>query len=138
VTRVLFACVRNAGRSQIAAAFFNQMANPARAQALSAGTQPATAVHPEVVSVMREIGIEVSQARPQLLTPEIVSDIDWLVTMGCGDSCPVAPGVKREDWSLPDPHGQPLARVRQIRDEIRERVRVMLVANGWEREPRQS
>jgi arsenate reductase len=132
--RVLFACVHNAGRSQMAAAFFNNIADPAFAQAVSAGTEPAVTLHPEVLEVMREAGIELGHLRPQKLNDELARGVDWLITMGCGESCPVVPGAKREDWNLPDPHGQPLARVRQIRDEILDRVRKMVSANGWHRQ----
>jgi arsenate reductase len=116
---ILFACVHNAGRSQMAAAFFNAVANPAKAVALSAGTQPADRVNPVVVEAMAELGIELAGARPQKLTPELAAGVDWLITMGCGEECPVIPGVRRVDWPLDDPAGQPLARVRDIRDEIR-------------------
>ena len=119
---VIFACVHNAGRSQMAAAFFGRLASPALARAVSAGTEPGERVHPEVVEVMREVGIDLSAARPQRLTPELAREAAWLITMGCGEACPVVPGVRREDWPLADPKGQPLARVREIRDEIRECV----------------
>ena len=131
--RILFACVHNAGRSQMAAALFNQLADPSLAQAISAGTEPATQIHPEVLSVMREVGIELGGVTPRLLTTDLASQANILVTMGCGESCPVVPGAKREDWNLPDPKGQPLGRVRQIRDEIREKVSMMVKANGWGR-----
>ena len=131
--RVLFACVHNAGRSQMAAAFFNQLADPSLAQAISAGTEPATHIHPEVLSVMRELGIELEGVTPQFLSADLASQANILVTMGCGESCPVVPGAKREDWNLPDPKGQSLERVRQIRDEIRKRVHEMVKANGWGR-----
>jgi arsenate reductase len=129
--RILFACVHNAGRSQMAAAFFNQFADPSLAQAISAGTEPAAQIHPEVLSVMREVGIELEGVTPQFLSADLASQANILVTMGCGESCPVVLGVKREDWNLPDPKGQPLERVRQIRDEIRKRVHEMVKANGW-------
>lgn len=119
---VLFACVHNAGRSQMAAAFFNAMCDPAWGRALSAGTAPADQIHPEVVAAMRELGFDLSEVRPQRLTAELAAGVDVLVTMGCGEECPVVPGVRREDWPLPDPKGQPPERVRAIRDEIRERV----------------
>jgi len=131
--RILFACVHNAGRSQMAAALFNQLADPSLAQAISAGTEPATQIHPEVLSVMREVGIELEGVTPQFLSADLASQANILVTMGCGESCPVVPGAKREDWNLPDPKGQPLGRVRQIRDEIREKVSMMVKANGWGR-----
>lgn len=129
---VIFACVHNAGRSQMAAAFFNRLADPTRARALSAGTQPAAHVHPEVVAVMREVGIDLSTARPTRLTDELAAGAQLLVTMGCGESCPVVPGLRRQDWNLPDPKGQPIERVRTIRDEIRVRVERLVTAEGWE------
>jgi arsenate reductase len=129
--RILFACVHNAGRSQMAAAFFNQLADSSLAQAVSAGTEPAAQLHPEVLSVMRQVGIELGGLTPRLLTADLASQAQILVTMGCGESCPVVPGAKREDWDLPDPKGQPLPYVRQIRDEIRKKVHAMVKANGW-------
>ena len=131
--RILFACVHNAGRSQMAAALFNRMADPSLAQAISAGTEPATQIHPEVLSVMRELGIELEGVTPQFLSADLASQANILVTMGCGESCPIVPGAKREDWNLLDPKGQPLERVRQIRNEIRKRVHEMVKANGWGR-----
>lgn len=124
--RVVFACVHNAGRSQIAAAFFNAIADPARARAISAGSHPADRVNPVVVDAMREVGIEMAAATPQQLTAELAGGARWLITMGCGDECPVAPGLMREDWPLDDPAGQPLVRVRMIRDDIRARVETFL------------
>jgi arsenate reductase len=127
---IIFACVHNAGRSQMAAAFFNKLADPARARALSAGTTPGERVHPEVVAVMREEGIDLSHAQPRKLTPELATGAQLLVTMGCGDECPYVPGVRREDWPLDDPRGQPIERVRAIRDDIRVRVEALLVQEG--------
>jgi arsenate reductase len=120
--RVVFACVHNAGRSQMAAAFFNQRSDASRAIAVSAGTQPAEHVHPEVVEAMREVGVDLSSASPRYLTPELVAGAQWLVTMGCGEECPVVPGVAREDWPLADPKGRGLDDVRAIRDEVKSRV----------------
>jgi arsenate reductase (thioredoxin) len=120
---VLFACVHNAGRSQIAAALFNKYADSSKARAISAGTQPATRVHPEVVEAMRRRGIDLSNATPQPLTPELAATTNWLITMGCGDECPVVPGVKRDDWPIQDPKGQPAAAVNRIIDDIDRRVR---------------
>jgi arsenate reductase len=131
--RIIFACVHNAGRSQMAAAFFNSLADPAKAVAISAGTRPGEAVHPEVVAVMREAGIDLSRARPQELTSELAEGASLLVTMGCGDECPVVPGARRDDWPLPDPKGQPLGSVRQIRDEIERRVAALVNAEDWAR-----
>ena len=128
---VIFACVHNAGRSQMAAAFFNALADPAKARAISAGTEPGPCVHPEVVEVMKEEGIDLSGARPRKLTAGLALGAVLLVTMGCGEACPHVPGLAREDWPLPDPKGQPRERVREIRDAVRERVRALLAARGW-------
>jgi len=133
MNRVIFACVHNAGRSQMAASFFNSMADPEKARAFSAGTQPGESVHPEVVTVMREVGLDLTGARPQRLTVELAKGAHTLVTMGCGDECPVVPGAKRDDWPLTDPKGKAVGEVRRIRDEIRERVSRMLIAEGWKR-----
>ncbi len=130
---VLFACTHNAGRSQMAAAWLNRLADPAEARAISAGTNPAVAIHPEVNAVMREIGIDLSNATPRLLTDELAESSSLLVTMGCGESCPVVPGLPREDWPLEDPKGQPIARVRAIRDAIRERVVGLIDRQRWGR-----
>jgi arsenate reductase len=100
---VIFACVHNAGRSQMAAAFFNRLADPALARAISAGTRPAARVHAAVVEAMEELGIELSSARPQQLTTQLATGAELLVTMGCGEECPVLPGLKAADWPLPDP-----------------------------------
>jgi arsenate reductase len=128
--KVIFACVHNAGRSQMAAAFFNTIASPDRAHAVSAGTAPGTRVHPEVVVAMREVGIDLSHTAPRLLTDDLAANAVFLVTMGCGESCPVVPGAKREDWPLEDPKGKPVERVREIRDEIRHRVEEFVRANS--------
>ena len=121
---VIFACVHNAGRSQMAAAFFNALSDGPRA--ISAGTAPADRVHPEVVDVMREVGIDLSTATPQKLTLELAQQADLLVTMGCGDRCPYVPGLPIEDWQLEDPKGKPLERVREIRDDVKRRVENLL------------
>src|SRR5688572_18893284 len=102
----LFACVHNAGRSQMAAAFFNALADPQKARALSAGSQPADRVHPEVVAVMKEAGIDLSGATTTRLTPDVAQQANVLVTMGCGDDCPYVPGARRDDWPLDDPKGK--------------------------------
>ena len=130
---VIFACVHNAGRSQMAAAFFERMADPALARTVSAGTRPAERIHPEVVAAMREVGIDLSGATPRLLTPELAKDAAWLITLGCGDECPVLPGVRRDDWPLDDPKGQPLDQVRRVRDEIEQRVAALIGERGWSR-----
>ena len=127
---VIFACVHNAGRSQMAAAFFHKLADPAKARALSAGTNPGDRVHPEVVTVMQEKGIDLSGARPQKLTSEMAAAAQLLITMGCGDECPYVPGVRRDDWPLDDPKGQSIERVRAIRDDIRTRVEALVIQEG--------
>jgi arsenate reductase (thioredoxin) len=131
IVTVIFACVHNAGRSQMAAALFNRLANPSKARALSAGTAPGERVHPEVVDVMRDDGIDLADKRPQKLNAELAAQAQWLVTMGCGDECPVVPGTRRDDWPLEDPKGKPRERVREIRDDILARVRRLIASNGW-------
>ena len=129
--RILFACVHNAGRSQMAAAFLNALADPKKARAISAGTRPADRVHPEVVEAMREVGIDLSDAKPVLLTTELAEGSARLVTMGCGEECPVVPGVRREDWPFPDPKGMRTSGVREVRDGIRSRVEGLIASEGW-------
>ncbi len=128
--KVVFACVHNAGRSQMAAAFFNALADPSRATGVSAGTEPGERVHPEVVAVMREVGIDLSSVKPRKLTRNLSSGAVLLVTMGCGEACPVVPGARREDWPLEDPKGKPLDAVRRIRDQIEGRVRALVEHGG--------
>src|SRR5580658_1879395 len=130
---VLFACVHNAGRSQMAAAWFNKLADPTRERAISAGTQPGTRVHPEVVVAMREVGIDLAAEVPQKMTDGLAAKVNVLVTMGCGEACPVVPGIERDDWPLDDPKGQPIERVRKIRDEVERRVRQLLADRSWSR-----
>lgn len=131
--KVVFACVHNAGRSQMAAAFFNATADATRAVAISAGTEPAARVHPEVLEAMREVGIDLADAKPNKLTPELARGSKFLITMGCGEACPVVPGAKREDWPLQDPKGQAADAVKKIRDEVRERVSRFVEREGWAR-----
>jgi protein-tyrosine-phosphatase len=121
MTTVLFVCLHNAGRSQMSAALFEREAAGLHS-ALSAGTTPADRVHPEVVDVMRELGIDIAERRPQLLTRELTEQADIVVTMGCGDSCPYIPGKRYIDWDLTDPSGLPIHEVRAIRDDIQRRV----------------
>jgi arsenate reductase len=121
---IIFACVHNAGRSQMAAAFFNQLANPLKARAVSAGTEPDLRVHPEVLEVMKEVGIDLRDAKPKKLTAQL------LITMGCGDKCPYVPGLRRDDWPLQDPKGLPMKDVRAIRDGIKSRVQTLLANEG--------
>jgi arsenate reductase (thioredoxin) len=129
--RVIFACVHNAGRSQMAAAFFAHMADPARATAASAGTQPGDRVHPEVIVAMLEVVIDLGGNQPQLLTDELARGASLLVTMGCGDACPYVPGLEKEDWPLADPKGRPMAEVRAVRDDIRRRVAALIELRHW-------
>jgi arsenate reductase len=131
MTTVLFACVHNAGRSQMAAAWFNALADPAKARAVSAGTDPGSRVHPEVVAAMSEVGFNLSGAPTTKLTPELAAGASMLITMGCGDQCPIVPGVKRHDWPLEDPKGKPVEVVRAIRDEISRRVQELIEQEGY-------
>jgi len=131
VIAVLFACVHNAGRSQIAAALFNHYVDSSKARAISAGTRPANRVHPEVVNAMQQRGIDLSKAMPQLLTPELAANATWLITMGCGDECPVVPGTLRDDWPILDPKGQSPETVNTIITDIDHRVRAFVTAQGW-------
>jgi arsenate reductase len=128
---VLFACIHNAGRSQIAAAWFNALGDPSKARGISAGTEPGPHVHPEVLTAMREVGIDLEGVQPQKLTDELALGASMLITMGCGEQCPVVPGLKRADWPLEDPKGKPVERVREIRDEIRGRIVELLENEGW-------
>lgn len=121
----LFVCLHNAGRSQMSQALFKRAA-AGRHTALSAGTMPGERVHPEVVEVMRELGIDLSDRQPQLLTVELARQADVVVTMGCGDACPHIPGKQYIDWTLPDPKDRPLEQVRATRDEIEQRVKVLV------------
>jgi arsenate reductase (thioredoxin) len=136
MSKVIFACVHNAGRSQMAAAWFTQLADPAKAIAVSAGTQPGPRVHPEVQQAMKEVDIDLSDAKPQLLTDSLASNAQMLITMGCGEACPYVPGLKRDDWPLEDPKGKSVERVREIRDEIRSRVQDLVTREGWARSPK--
>jgi arsenate reductase len=126
----IFACIHNAGRSQMSAAFFNELADTRLARAISAGTQPADRVHPIVVDVMREVGIDLARAKPQRLTEELARDAEVLITMGCGDECPYVPGLRRLDWPLRDPKGLSIEEVRSIRDDVRLRVSQLVEAEG--------
>jgi protein-tyrosine-phosphatase len=121
MSAVLFVCLHNAGRSQMSQALFDRAA-AGRHTALSAGTSPAEQVHPEVVGAMRELGIELADRKPQLLTRDLAQRADVVVTMGCGDECPYIPGKRYIDWDLPDPKGRPMAEVRVTRDDIARRV----------------
>jgi len=114
----------------MAAAFFNQLADPQKAQAISAGTEPGERVHPEVLAVMQEMGIDLSHAKPQKLTEQLARDAQLLITMGCGDKCPHVPGLRRDDWPLRDPRGLPTERVRMIRDEVKDRVKALITSEG--------
>jgi arsenate reductase (thioredoxin) len=123
--RVLFVCVHNAGRSQMAAGFLERFAG-SQVEALSAGSEPADRINPVAVEAMAERGIDISANRPRLLEDPTVAQADFVITMGCGDACPYYPGKRYEDWELEDPAGKPLEQVRQIRDEIEQRVRALV------------
>lgn len=127
VPTVLFLCVHNAGRSQMALGWFNHLAGEA-AVAWSGGSEPGDAVNPAAVAAMAEVGIDIAQEYPKPWTDEIVRAADVVVTMGCGDACPIVPGKRYEDWSLDDPAGQGVDAVRPIRDEIERRVRQLLAS----------
>jgi protein-tyrosine-phosphatase len=122
---VLFVCLHNAGRSQMSQALFER-AVAGKHTALSAGTTPAEYVHPEVVEVMKELGVDLSGRKPQLLTRELAEQADVVVTMGCGDACPFIPGKRYIDWGLEDPKGKPISQVREIRDDIAQRIQDLL------------
>jgi len=128
--KVIFACRHSAGRSQMAAAFFNAGADPAKARAVAAGTEPAQRVHPEVAAAMGDVGFDLSGARPQKLTAELAADASLMVTMGCGEDCPYVPGLRVEDWALDDPKGKPAEEVRRICDQIRSRVQELIAREG--------
>jgi protein-tyrosine-phosphatase len=125
MSTVLFVCLHNAGRSQMSQALFERAVN-GRHTAISAGTTPADRIHWEVIEVMRELGIDVADHKPQLLTRELAEQADVVVTMGCGDQCPFIPGKRYLDWDLPDPKGRPVDEVRATRDEIANRVESLL------------
>jgi protein-tyrosine-phosphatase len=114
----------------MASAFFNHFADPAKAEAISAGTEPGSRVHPEVLAVMQEVGIDLRGATPQKLTEELAREAQLLLTMGCGDKCPYVPGLRRDDWPLRDPKGLPVEEVRAIRDEVKQRVQSLIEAEN--------
>jgi arsenate reductase (thioredoxin) len=122
---VLFVCVHNAGRSQMAAGWLERLAGD-RVEIRSAGSEPAEQLNPIAVEAMREIGIDISRARPKILTTDSVATADVVVTMGCGDTCPYFPGKRYEDWELTDPAGQPIEVVRRVRDDIKSRVQALV------------
>jgi arsenate reductase (thioredoxin) len=122
---VLFVCVHNAGRSQMAAGWLQHLAGD-RIEVLSAGSEPADQINPIAIEAMREVGIDITAAHPKILTTQAVQDSDVVITMGCGDACPFYPGKRYEDWKLDDPAGQDLPSVRPIRDDIRSRVEELI------------
>ena len=130
---ILFACVHNAGRSQMAAAWFNGLADTSTVRAVSAGTKPGPRVHPVVVDAMNEVGIDLSNERPTLLDQDLARTASLLITMGCGEACPVVPGIERDDWPLEDPKGHSIEHVREIRDDIRTRIERLLDERRWVR-----
>jgi arsenate reductase len=115
----------------MAAAWFNALANPQSARAISAGTEPGTRVHPEVLAAMKEVGIDLSNISPTLLTHELAASSSLLITMGCGEKCPVVPGLKRDDWPLEDPKGKAMELVRTIRDDVKRRIEALISQEGW-------
>lgn len=125
MSTVLFVCKQNAGRSQMSQALFERAAASSH-RGLSAGTTPGAHVHPEVLAVMKELGIDLSSRTPKLLTRELAEQADLVITMGCGDECPFIPGKRYIDWELTDPAGQPIEQVRTIRDDINQRVRQLV------------
>jgi arsenate reductase (thioredoxin) len=129
---VIFACVHNACRSQMAAAFFNKYANPKKAKAVSAGTEPASKVHPEVLTVMGDLGFDLSSAKPNLLTEHLAQQGHLLITMGCGEKCPYVPGLQIIDWKLEDPKGKSRQEVIQIRDQITNLVLKLIREKNWD------
>lgn len=129
---VIFACIHNAGRSQMAAAWFNALADKTKARAVSAGTDPGTRVHPEVLQAMREVGIDLEGATPRKLTDDLARDAAILITMGCGEQCPHVPGLRHLDWPLEDPKGKPVERVREIREEVKGLVQELLRTEAWQ------
>ena len=129
--QILFACIHNAGRSQIAAAWLNKLADPSRVRAISAGTQPGERVHPEVLEAMRAVGIDLAGSKPQRLTDELAEASTMLITLGCGEACPAVPGLRRDDWPVEDPKGKSMERVEAIRDELRGRVEALIEGEGW-------
>jgi protein-tyrosine-phosphatase len=122
---VIFVCVHNAGRSQMAAGFMRQLAGD-KVEVLSAGSEPKDSINPVAVQAMAEVGINIANQQPKILTPEAVQESDAVITMGCGDACPFYPGKRYEDWVLQDPAGQDLDFVRNVRDEIKARVEALL------------
>ena len=131
---VVFACTHNAGRSQLSAALFSMLANPQKATCISAGTQPGTHVYTETIAVMKELGYDLSNAKPQLLTKDLMRGASLVVTMGCGEGCPYSPGVGMLNWPLEDPHGKSVEEVRVIRDQIRAYVEDLIAVRGWGRD----
>ena len=128
MTRVLFLCIHNAGRSQMALGFFEQLANGG-AEALSAGSEPADRLNPVAVAAMAEVGIDIAGYQPKRWNREQLAETDIVVTMGCGDECPYVPGTRYIDWPIADPAGQDIATVRNIRDDIERHVRELLSGN---------
>ncbi|GJJ75658.1 arsenate reductase (thioredoxin) [Entomortierella parvispora] len=131
MTDIMFACVHNAGRSQMAAAFFNKHRTQDTVKGISAGTQPASEVHDVVREIMLEVGIDLSNITPKKLTPELAETVSTIVTMGCGETCPFVPGVKMVDWSITDPKNKPLQEAREIRDEIQDKIKTFIAENKY-------
>ncbi|KAF9109639.1 hypothetical protein BGX27_007387 [Mortierella sp. AM989] len=131
MTDIMFACVHNAGRSQMAAAFFNKHVTKEGIKGISAGTNPASEVHGVVREIMLEVGIDLSNITPVKLTPELAQTVSTIVTMGCGETCPYVPGVKIIDWKITDPKNKPIDEAREIRDEIENRIKEFIQENNY-------
>ncbi|KAF8976355.1 hypothetical protein BGZ46_008330 [Entomortierella lignicola] len=131
MTVILFACIHNAGRSQMAAAFFNKHSTQKGIKGISAGTNPASEVHKVVREIMLEVGIDLSQIKPVKLTPELAQTVTTIVTMGCGETCPHVPGVKVIDWQITDPKNKPIDEAREIRDEIEKKIKMFIKENNY-------
>ncbi|KAG0368257.1 phosphotyrosine protein phosphatase I superfamily [Gamsiella multidivaricata] len=131
MTDIMFACVHNAGRSQMAAAFFNKHKTQESIKGLSAGTNPASEVHGVVREIMLEVGIDLSNVQPVKLTPELARTVSTIVTMGCGETCPYVPGVNIIDWIIVDPKNKSVKEAREIRDEIENRIKMFIAENNY-------
>ncbi|KAF9345654.1 hypothetical protein BGX26_002904 [Mortierella sp. AD094] len=131
MTDIMFACVHNAGRSQMAAAFFNKHVTQKGIKGISAGTNPATEVHGVVREIMLEVGVDLSNIKPVKLTPELAQTVSTIVTMGCGETCPYVPGVKIIDWKITDPKNKPIDEARDIRDEIESKIKAFIQENNY-------
>ncbi|KAF9908127.1 hypothetical protein EC991_010255 [Linnemannia zychae] len=131
MTDIMFACVHNAGRSQMAAAFFNKHRTQEAIKGVSAGTNPASEVHGVVREIMLEVGVDLSNITPVKLTPQLATTVSTIITMGCGETCPYVPGVKIVDWKITDPKNKPIDEAREIRDEIETKIKAFIAENNY-------